>query len=246
MDKEDKFQQVALFRYSLIAPAVAGTFEVPSLAQYFRNVAAKRHKHPDGRVVAVTYHTLERWLYRYKKHGLLGITPKKRADTGIPRALPSRAVERIHEIKGQFPHITGKAIYKKLIEEGTANAASLSLATVHRYLRASGLKLASRNTQEVRAFEMEFANDCWQTDTSRGPVIKISGRKHQTFLIALLDDASRMILHAQFYLNDNAANMQDSFRQAAAKFGVPKMIYCDISDRKIAARKARFCRRQKS
>ena len=36
-----------------------------------------------------------------------------------------------------------------------------------------------------------------------------------------------MILHAQFYLKDNAINMQDSFRQAIAKFGVPKMIFCD-------------------
>jgi hypothetical protein len=36
-----------------------------------------------------------------------------------------------------------------------------------------------------------------------------------------------MILHAQFYLNDNAINMQDSFRKAIAKFGVPKMVFCD-------------------
>jgi len=36
-----------------------------------------------------------------------------------------------------------------------------------------------------------------------------------------------MILHAQFYLNDNAVNMQDSFKKAIAKFGLPKMIFCD-------------------
>ena len=40
-------------------------------------------------------------------------------------------------------------------------------------------------------------------------------------------DCSRHVLHAQFYLNDNAANMQDSFRQAVAKFGVPKRIFVD-------------------
>ena len=199
MEKEDKFQQVALFRYSLIAPAVAGTFEAPSLAQYFRNVAAKGHKHPDGRQVTVTHHTLERWLYRYKKHGLLGITPKKRVDTGSSRALPNRAAERIHEIKEQFPYITGKAVYKKLIEEGVVNAADLSLATVHRYLRANGLKSINRNAQEVRSFEMEFANDCWQTDTSRGPVIKIDRKKHQTHLIALIDDALWKAFHRASY-----------------------------------------------
>jgi len=40
-------------------------------------------------------------------------------------------------------------------------------------------------------------------------------------------DASRMILHFQFYLNDTAVNMQDSFKKAIAKFGTPKMVFCD-------------------
>ena len=40
-------------------------------------------------------------------------------------------------------------------------------------------------------------------------------------------DCSRMITHWQFYPNDNAINMQDSFRQAISKFGVPKMAYVD-------------------
>ena len=227
MTKDEKHQQTALFRYSLIAPAVAGTFEATSLARYFRNIAAMKHKNPDGKHVNVTFHSLERWYYDYKKSGLPGITPKERIDIGRPRALPDNAISMIQSLKEEFPYITGKAIYNKLIEEGVINAAGTSLATVQRYIRFNGLKLPSENTLTMKVFEMEFANDCWQADTSQGPVIKISGRKTQTFLISFLDDASRMIVHAQFYLNDNAVNMQDSFKQAIAKFGVPKMIFVD-------------------
>jgi hypothetical protein len=36
-----------------------------------------------------------------------------------------------------------------------------------------------------------------------------------------------MNLHSQFYLNDNAINMQDSFKQAISKFGIPKRIFVD-------------------
>jgi transposase len=225
MSKEELFQQIALFRYSLIASGVVGTYEAPSLAQHLRNVAAKKHLHPDGRYVDVTFHSLERWLYRYKKYGLPGITPMVRADTGKPRALSEAAIEEMHELKEKFPYITGKAVYNKLIESGVINAADTSLATVHRFIRNHGLKSSALNQQAVKAFEMEFANDCWQADTSWGPVINIGGKKEQTFLIAFIDDASRLITHAQFYLNDNAVNMQDSFRQAIAKFGVPKMVY---------------------
>jgi Cu2+-containing amine oxidase len=225
MNKEEQFQQTALFRYSLIASAVVGTFEAPSLAQHLRNVAAMKHLHPDGRYVTVTFHSLERWFYKYKKYGLSGITPVVRVDTGKPRALTEAAVLKIHELKEQFPYITGKAVYKKMIEAGVINAADTSLATVHRFIRNNGLKSSYENQQVVKAFEMEFANDCWQADTSWGPVIKLGGKKEQLFLIALIDDASRVITHAQFYLNDNAVNMQDSFKQAIAKFGVPKMVY---------------------
>ena len=227
MNKDEKSQQTALFRYSLIAPAVVGTFEAPSLAQYFRNIAAKKHKGPDGRYIDVNYHSLERWYYDYKKAGLPGITPKGRIDRGRPRALPESAIAMIQGLKEDFPYITGKAIYNKLVEGGVVNAADTSLATVHRYIRNNGLKTPPENAQAVKAFEMEFANDCWQADTSHGPVIRISGRKSQTFLIGFLDDASRLAVHTQFYLNDNAVNMQDSFKQAIAKFGVPKMLFCD-------------------
>jgi len=227
MSKDEQFQKIALFRYSLIAAAVVGTFEAPSLAQHLRNVAAKKHLHPDGRYVSVSFHSLERWLYKYKKLGLPGITPMVRADTGKPRVLSEVAILKIHELKEKFPYITGKALYRKLIETGTVNAADTSLATVHRFIRNNDLITPAVNQQTVKAFEMEFANDCWQADTSWGPIINVRGKKMQTFLIAFIDDASRMITHWQFYFNDNAINMQDSFRQAIAKFGVPKMAYFD-------------------
>ena len=227
MNKEDFFQQVALFRYSLIAAAITDTYEAPSLAQHFRNVAAKQHRYPDGNYVRVTFHSLERWLYMYKKHGLVGITPKHRADMGRNRALPNEAIEQMYILREKFPYITGKAIYIKLIEEGFIDAHKTSLSTVQRYIKNHDLKPALTSTNAVKSFEMEFANDCWQADTSRGPVIKLKGGKIQTFLISFIDDASRMIVHSQFYLNDNAVNMQDSFKQAIKKFGVPKKLFVD-------------------
>jgi transposase InsO family protein len=227
LTKEEKFQKITLFRYSRIAPALTNTFEAPSHAQYFRNVASKAHLYPDGRHVRVSPHSLERWLYMYKRHGIQGITPKARADNGRARVLSEAAVGRIHEIRGQFQYITGKAIYKKLIQEGLVNAKDVSLASVQRYLRNNGLKPAPADPREVRAFEMETANDCWQTDGSEGPVITIDGKRTKTVLIALIDDASRMILHAQFYTSENSINMQDAFRKAAAKFGIPKKIFLD-------------------
>jgi len=226
MTEEEKKQKMALFRYSLIASAVSGTFEAPSLMQHFRNIAEKTYPDPCGGIAQPSCHTLERWYYTYKKYGLNALEPKKRRDTGKSRALPERAINQIYVYKEKFPYITGKAIYKKLVEEGFINASETSLATVHRFLRNNGLKTTAA-TEVVKAFEMEFANVCWQTDTSNGPKIRINGRSFQTYLIAFIDDKSRMILHSQFYFEDNAVNMQDCFKKAIAKAGVPQMVFAD-------------------
>jgi len=220
-------RDLALFRYSLIAPVVADTFESPSVTKYFEYVASKTYKLSNGKQVKYSANTIKSWYYEYLKHGLDSLYPKKRSDMGMPRVLSNGAIDKIHEIKQKFPYITGKAVYQKLVEEGYLNVKDTSLATVHRYIRENNLKAKQISGNEVKSFEMEFANDCWQADTSRGPLINVDGKKQRAYLIAFIDDASRMLLHTQFYFNDNAINMQDSFKKAIAKYGIPHRLFVD-------------------
>jgi putative transposase len=41
----------------------------------------------------------------------------------------------------------------------------------------------------------------------------------KTFLIAFIDDASRLITHAQFFFHDNTTSMVNAFRSALFKRG---------------------------
>lgn len=78
-----------------------------------------------------------------------------------------------------------------------------------------------------KAFEMEFANDMWDADTSHGLYLTINGKKVKTYLIAIIDDASRLITSAKFYFEDNAINFQLTFKEALKKYGIPKRIFLD-------------------
>ena len=51
-------------------------------------------------------------------------------------------------------------------------------------------------------------------DTSHGPIITIDGIKVQTYLVQLIDDASRLIVGYHFFLNDTALNFQHVLKQA--------------------------------
>ena len=68
---------------------------------------------------------------------------------------------------------------------------------------------------------------CGNGDTSHGPIITIDGKKVQTYLIQLIDDASRLIVGYKFFFRDNAVNFQLVLKQAIKTYGIPKRIFVD-------------------
>lgn len=227
MKDENLMKELALFRFSLIAPVVSDTFKEMSKMAYFREVAKKEYMLPNGKKAVFSPLTIKKWYLNYRKNGLEALIPKSRIDLGRSRALSDDVCKQIQAYKAQFPHITGKKIYLKLIEEGYTDAADVSLNTIYRFLKNQHLTRDKMPPQECLNFEMAHANDCWQADTTVGPVIVVNGKKKQAYLIAFIDDASRVITHGEFFFSDNALNMQHTFKKAILKYGIPKKIFVD-------------------
>lgn len=225
VNTEDEEKQLALFRFSIIAPVVNNTHAFSSKMAFFRDAALKEYTLPSGKKCMFKYTTIKSWYVDYKRFGFDALRPKSREDMGSSRKLSPEVGAKITELKQQLPHITGKAIYNKLLEDGTILAKDCSIATVYRYLKNHNLKYIP--TLERKQFEMEHAGDCWQADTSHGPVIAIDGKKVHTYLIQIIDDASRLIVGCEFFLNDNAINFQAVLKQAIKTYGIPKRIFVD-------------------
>ena len=225
LEKESNKNKIALFKYAIIAPLVNDIYESKSKEEFYRIAASKQYKLPNEKKTTLTAGTIKRWYLEYKRNGFEALKPKSRNDAGYSRKIPNEYIEKIEEIKGKYPHITGKAIYKKLLEEGIINASDVSISSLYRFLNNN--KLHEHNQVERKAFEMEFANDCWQGDTSHGPIITIDGKKVQTYLIQLIDDASRLMVGYKFFLRDNALNFQIVLKDAIKTYGIPKRIFVD-------------------
>lgn len=163
-NNDDSLKQVALFRFSLIAPLVNNCHAYKSKEEFFREVSSKSYTLDNGKKITISCNTIKSWYFKYLKNGFDALFPKTRQDLGSSRSLPAAALDRINELKTTLPHITGKAIYKKLVEEGCVNFKDTSVASLYRYLKANNLK--SLPSVERKSFEMEFPNDCWQCDTS--------------------------------------------------------------------------------
>jgi len=223
----DMQQQLGLFKFSIIAPLCNDTYDAPSKEAFCRRLAQKVYTLPNGKTRSFSADTIKNWAIKYKKDGFDALVPKKRSDIGKPRILTEEVIHRIYELKEKYPHITGTLVHQKLIEEGAIKHSKVSKSTILRFIKANHLSRTELEPTDRKAYEMEHANDCWQADSSVGPVITIDGKKRTTWLVSFIDDASRLITHAEFYFNDNAVNIQQTLKKAIYKYGVPKRLYVD-------------------
>jgi hypothetical protein len=66
------------------------------------------------------------------------------------------------------------------------------------------------------------------SDVMHGPVVTAeNGRKRKSYLIGLLDDATRIVPYAAFALSENTAAFLGVLQQALLRRGVPKRLYVD-------------------
>ncbi|WP_143872492.1 DDE-type integrase/transposase/recombinase [Catenovulum sediminis] len=181
-----------------------------------------------------TWRTISTWVYRFKKHGVTTLDNKTRIDKNHYRKVqPNELAEAIHEVlptlgRSKNGHVPKMALYRRLLANGLFKRSQLSQTSFYRMVSTHGL-LDSEQCQKLRqSFAMQFSNELWQADTMHGIRVKDEqGNLRKTFLIAFIDDASRLIIHAEFFYADNTTNMCDAFRTALFKRGKPERLYFD-------------------
>lgn len=206
-----------------------------TLRQRIKFVAAKRFTDvATGTHHQFTWRTISTWLYRHKISGITTLENKTRSDKNAYRKVQvNQLAEALHEVQptlsvnksGIMPK---SVLYRVLLQRGLFVRSQLAPSTFYRMVRTHQL-LETESVQKHRlSFAMQFANQLWQADTLYGPSIKQpDGQWKKTFLIAFIDDASRVITHAEFFYHDNTANMVNAFRSALYKRGKPERLYFD-------------------
>ncbi len=64
------------------------------------------------------------------------------------------------------------------------------------------------------------ANQIWFGDVMHGPRVLVQGRSRKTYLVSLLDDASRLIVHSAFCLAETALEIEGVLKQGVLKRGI--------------------------
>jgi putative transposase len=225
-------QTVALFRMRVLGDLVHLEPGTSGLYSKLDQKAALVYQIPGSSRTRIAADTIRDWLRQYRSGGFEALLPKPRNDAGRPRALPDALIEILLAIKEEQRGLTMSQV---IGQARTKNAdfanIRISLATVHRLLSKNDLMQKppeDPSSNDRRHFEFQKAGDLWMSDVMHGPAVSGDGkRKAKAYLIAFLDDATRVIPFAAFTLSENTEAFCGVFKQALMRRGIPRRLYVD-------------------
>lgn len=226
---QEKMQNIALMRYSAIAPLITGLQdEYTSLDAFYRAASLKGVTAPDGTLRHYAPATIEKWYRKYQKGGFDSLLPTSRADHGQPRKLDADLQEQIRYLKTNYPRMSASSIYRQLKDNGSITYGQVSEPTINRYINLLAIEMKTNVGKDMRRYERPHINEVWCGDSSVGPyLVTEDGKKHKVYIIALIDDASRFIVGIDVFFNDNFVNLMSVIKSAVAKYGRPQMFNFD-------------------
>ena len=229
---EEKKKQVAIFRFGVISDFVSPTrLDWGERARLLKEKCARQWQIPFSTRTRLSPATIRSWIRAYEKGGqrLEAIYPRSRSDRGAGRALDPETTLALIGLRREMPHATVRSLIRTAQQRGAVDCEKhLAQSTLWRLLKREGLmQRGEQAAVDRRRFEAELPNDIWQSDVMHGPAVGAQGKNRKAYLIAFIDDMSRLICHAQFYLSENLDCYLDALRQALLTRGLPRKLYVD-------------------
>jgi len=221
---------IALFRYGILGSLVSRERLAPGeLKSMLAALSTQTYQTPTGQPVRYSAKALERWYYAWRRGSVEGLTPKPREDRGRSQ-IPADIQPLLLQAKKEKPGRSIHTLIRLLEEQGVVARRQLTRSSVHRFLARHGLSqrtAADAPTIERRSFEAQHAGDIWYGDVMHGLAVNTVKGMRKTYLVTLMDDASRLVCHSAFYLSESAVEIEHALKEALLKRGLPKKLVID-------------------
>jgi transposase InsO family protein len=229
MDKESK-EKIALFRYGVISEFVSGRdFARGEKARLIAEKCRQKWFIPSSQRTRISKSVLKSWIKAYRDAGgeLAALYPKEREDRGRIRAVDGETILGLVALRKELPTKPLPILLREARARGIIQVGEfISRATIYRILQIYSEEF-KKPPEDRRKFESEQVNDMWQSDVMHGPMVLVLGKLRKAYLLAIIDDHSRFIIHAEFYLSERLEDYLDVLRKALLKRGIPKKLYVD-------------------
>lgn len=221
----------ALWRYGVISAFLHAAPTEASLRQRLQNAASQQWIDPAGRTRPIPAETLRHWIYRYRKGGILALSDRTRRDKGETQ-VSEEMIQALTKLREEFPTLTTLRLLSLLRQRKEWDGRAPSRSAIYRAVRTRGLQrrgeIATQTTEEARAFAYDHFGQMWTADFLHGPTVR-EGRKasQKLYLLAIIDDATRFVVHAHFYTTEGIVALVHGLSEAITRFGIPERFYTD-------------------
>lgn len=231
---EQERNEIAAFRFGLIAAVVQRNLLPGERYALLRDIAGQRYKVPDSETTRISIRSLERYLQAFE-----ALKPRLRDKKGSLRGLDPPILERALALRKELASRSVEQIIRLLELENQVEPGAIKARTLSRFFQEQGWsrKDIQKEVKKVfKCFEHDEANDCWQADTNHWGYIPDPanpGKRKKVYLIAIIDDHSRRMMHCECFFEERYPRLERCVQKAVLKYGVPRIFYCDYTEKKL-------------
>jgi len=248
----------ARLRFSVVGPLLSAPPDSGQLQVELAILAKKQWRHPiTGLPTTFAPSTIERWFYQARKEGdpVGALRTKRRTDAGCTHALTPELKRVVQTQYREHPSWSYQLHFDNvgsLIRQSPELGAAPSYSSIRRYMKSNGYykhRGRKRHTEgavvaaqrlesrEVRSYEVDHVHGLWHLDFHHGSrcILGRDGKWHKPLLLAILDDRSRLICHAQWYLDETVETLVHGFMQALQRRAMPRALMSDNGSAMTAA-----------
>ncbi len=183
----------------------------------------------------ISKRTLRRLMKKFQDGKLEALKPKKRSDSGETRAIAKEILAEAVNLKEELPYRSVRRVVEILENEGKIKPGEVAISTLSRQLRNMGIstrdfKMKKDKGMGSRRFQKPHKGMLYQTDIKYGislPDPEDPKKMRKTYLLAFLDDATRVVVHGEFYFHQRLPILEDCFRKTLLSYGVCEAVYLD-------------------
>jgi putative transposase len=224
MKDQKKAEEIAVQRVQLLSPLLEEGLDPAKIKEIKARICEQ---------TGLSERTLRRYLATYREEGFGGLKPKgkgRQESETIAPDLMEQAVLLRREVPGRsIAQIIQIMEWEGRIQPGQIKRSTLQEKLTRRGYSTRHMRMYAESGVAARRFQQRHRNKLWHSDLKYGPYLPIGegGVMKQVFLVVFIDDATRFVLHGAFYPVMDKTIVEDCFRQAIQKFGVPEAVYFD-------------------
>lgn len=224
MKDQNKAEDIAAQRVQLLSPLLTNGLD-PAKASQIKAAICEQ--------TGLSERTLRRYLAQYRLEGFHGLRPKGKGKQ-VTDAIPLHLLEQAILLRREVPSRSVSQIIQILEWEGKAQPGQLKRSTLQEKLTERGfstrhMRMYASGGVAARRFQKRHRNQLWQSDIKFGPYLPIGldGSNKQVYLVLFVDDATRFVLHGEFYPTMDQSIVEDCFRKSIQQHAVPEAVYFD-------------------